>query len=123
MKKIIVAGGGASGMAAAFGASLENQVILLEKNEKLGKKLYITGKGRCNLSNDCEPQEFFKNVVTNSKFMYSSLYGFTPQETIDFFENAGLRTKVERGNRVFPESDHSSDVTKCLEKVISFVAK
>lgn len=105
-------------MAAAVASNRGIDVTLIEKNEKLGKKLYITGKGRCNLSNDCEPQEFFKNVVTNSKFMYSSLYGFTPQETIDFFENAGLRTKVERGNRVFPESDHSSDVTKCLEKVI-----
>ena len=105
-------------MAAAAASAGGADVILLEKNEKLGKKVYITGKGRCNLTNDCDVRDFFKNIVSNEKFMYSSLYGFTPQDTVDFFENAGLKTKVERGNRVFPVSDHSSDVNKYLEKSI-----
>lgn len=119
MSRLIIIGGGAAGMmAAAVAASRGIDVILIEKNEKLGKKVYITGKGRCNLTNNCDCREFFGNIVSNSKFMYSSLYGFTPQDVIDFFEKAGMRTKTERGNRVFPLSDHSSDVNKALEKLI-----
>ena len=116
MKKVIVVGGGAAGMMAAIAASNNgNKVILVEKNEKLGKKVYITGKGRCNLTNSCEIEDLFKNIVHNGKFMYSSIYGFDNQATIEFFENIGLKIKYERGNRVFPESDHSSDVIKVLQ--------
>ena len=88
----------------------ENEVLLLEKNEKLGKKLYITGKGRCNITNASDMEVLFSNVVTNAKFLYSAFYACDNQRVIDFFEKNGLNTKVERGNRVFPVSDHSSDV-------------
>ncbi len=120
MKKIIIIGGGASGMMAAFSASKsgKNEVILIEKNEKLGKKVYITGKGRCNLTNDVPVSEFFNFVVNNSKFLYSSIYNFTPEDTFNFFEDNGLSLKIERGNRVFPLSDKSSDVIKTLEKAL-----
>ena len=114
--KTVVIGGGAAGMLAAiFSAQKGNSVVLIEKNEKLGKKLYITGKGRCNLTNDCTVDEFLANVVTNSRFLSSALYSFSPENTIEFFENQGLKLKTERGNRVFPLSDKSSDVIKCLE--------
>ena len=114
-----VIGGGASGMMAALTASKKgNQVILLEKNEKLGKKLYITGKGRCNLTNDCTVNEFMQNVIVNNKFLFSSLNALSPTDTIHFFENLGLKLKVERGNRVFPECDKSSAVIKCLESAL-----
>ncbi len=117
MKTVIVIGGGASGMMAALcSAKLNNKVILLEKNEKLGKKIYITGKGRCNLTNDTLPENFFKNVVTNPKFLFSSIYSFTPSDTMNFFNDIGLSLTVERGNRVFPSSNKASDVTKYLEK-------
>ena len=117
MKKVVVIGGGASGMFAALtSAKLNNEVILLEKNEKLGKKIYITGKGRCNLTNDVSAQDFFKNVVTNPKFLFSSIYSFTPTDLMNFFTNIGLNLTVERGNRVFPSSNKASDVTKFLEK-------
>lgn len=117
--KVGVIGGGASGMIAAYFSAINgNEVVLMEKNEKLGKKIYITGKGRCNLTNLCEPDDFLQNVVTNPKFVYASIYGFTPQETVDFFNGLGLKTKVERGNRVFPESDKSSDVIKTLSSAI-----
>lgn len=105
-------------MAAAIAAQNGIHVTLVEKNEKLGKKVYITGKGRCNMTNACDTSEFFANIVSNPKFMYSSIYGFTPFDAIDFFESIGLRTKTERGNRVFPVSDHSSDVNKYLEQCI-----
>lgn len=119
--KVGVIGGGAAGMiAACFSAINGNDVVLIEKNEKLGKKIYITGKGRCNLTNLCEPDDFLQNVVTNPKFVYASIYGFTPQETVDFFNGLGLKTKVERGNRVFPESDKSSDVIKTLSSAILY---
>ncbi len=117
--KIGVIGGGAAGMIAAYFSAINgNEVVVIEKNEKLGKKIYITGKGRCNLTNLCEPDNFLQNVVTNPKFVYASIYGFTPQETVDFFNGLGLKTKVERGNRVFPESDKSSDVIKTLSSAI-----
>ncbi len=110
-------GGGAAGMMAAiFAARNNNQVILLEKNDKLGKKLFITGKGRCNLTNACEIEDLFQNVVTNHKFLYSSFYGFDNQAVMRFFEELGLRLKTERGHRVFPESDHASDVIRVLEQ-------
>ena len=117
MKEVIIIGGGASGMAAAvFAAEAGLSVTLYEKNEKLGKKVYITGKGRCNFTNVCTPDEFLNAVVTNRKFLYSTAYGFTADDTVSFFERLGLKTKVERGRRAFPESDHASDVTKVLEK-------
>jgi len=116
---VIVIGGGAAGMMAALTAA-ENghRVTLLEKNNKLGKKLFLTGKGRCNLTNACDMEELFANIVTNSKFLYSALYDFDNQSTMDFFESKGLKIKIERGNRVFPVSDHSSDVIKTLEKAL-----
>lgn len=119
MSKVIVVGGGPAGMFAAIAAA-ENghKVILLEKNEKLGKKLYITGKGRCNITNAGDMDTLFSNVVTNSKFLYSAFYSYDNQRVIDFFEKHGLRTKIERGNRVFPVSDHSSDVIATLQKVL-----
>ncbi|MBR4183513.1 MAG: NAD(P)/FAD-dependent oxidoreductase, partial [Lachnospiraceae bacterium] len=117
-RRIIVIGAGAAGlMAAATAAEKGALVTLLEKNEKAGKKIYITGKGRCNLANACATEDFFGNVVSHSKFLYSAIYGFTPQDTIDFFEQNGLSVKTERGNRVFPVSDHASDVTKTLVNV------
>lgn len=117
MSKVIIAGGGAAGMFAAVTAAAKgHKVHVYEKNEKLGKKLFITGKGRCNLTNACDMEELFDAVCTNGKFLYSAFYGFTNQDTVDFFEECGLRTKVERGNRVFPQSDHSSDVIAALTK-------
>ncbi len=117
MKKVIVIGGGASGLMAAYAAASNgNEVTLIEKNEKLGKKIYITGKGRCNFTNDCPPDEFLQNVIRGEKFLRGALYAFSPQNTIDFFENNGLSVKIERGNRAFPSSDHASDITKILEK-------
>lgn len=117
MSKILVVGGGAAGMMAAVTAARRGKnVLLLEKNEKLGKKLFITGKGRCNLTNSAEVEELFNAVVSNPKFLYSSFYSFTNDQVISFFEGLGVKTKVERGGRVFPESDHSSDVIRALEQ-------
>lgn len=117
MSKVYVIGGGAAGMMAAYAAGIcGHDVTILEKNEKLGKKIYITGKGRCNFTNACEIEDFFKNVVSNPKFLYSSLYTFSPDSMIGFVEGQGIATKIERGNRAFPESDHASDITKALEK-------
>lgn len=117
MSKILVVGGGAAGMMAAVTAACRGKnVLLLEKNEKLGKKLFITGKGRCNLTNSAEVEELFNAVVSNPKFLYSSFYSFTNDQVIGFFEELGVKTKVERGGRVFPESDHSSDVIRALEQ-------
>ena len=99
-----------------FAAKNGARVDLFEKNEKLGKKIYITGKGRCNLTNNCEVEELLKNVCTNAKFLYSGFYSFTAQDVMDFFEEAGTQLKTERGNRVFPVSDHSYDVTAALER-------
>lgn len=117
MSHVIVVGGGAAGMFAAIAAAKNgHQVTLYEKNEKLGKKIFITGKGRCNITNAADMEELFDAVVTNSKFLYSSFYGYTNQNVIDFFEDAGVPVKIERGNRVFPISDHSSDVIRTLER-------
>lgn len=117
MAKILIIGGGAAGMAAAvFLGEKHHQVHLFEKNEKLGKKLFITGKGRCNITNTCDDETFFKSVVTNSKFLYSAFYGYSNQDVVSFFESLGLAVKEERGGRIFPVSDHSSDVIRVLEK-------
>ena len=115
--KVAVIGGGASGLiSAGFCAMKGNAVDLYEANEKLGKKLYITGKGRCNVTNYSNPNEILENVVNNSKFLYSSLYNFTSFDVVEFFENLGTKIKIERGNRAFPESDKSSDIIKALER-------
>lgn len=117
MSHVIVVGGGAAGMFAAIAAAKNgHQVTLYEKNEKLGKKIFITGKGRCNITNAADMEELFDAVVTNSKFLYSGFYSYTNQNVIDFFEDAGVPVKIERGNRVFPISDHSSDVIRALER-------
>ena len=119
MHKVIVIGGGPAGMMAAFiSSSNGNSVTLIEKNEKLGKKLYITGKGRCNLTNRISEQNFLNNVVTNGKFLYSAINSFSPNDTVSFFEERGLKLKTERGNRVFPLSDKSSDVIKTLSRAL-----
>jgi len=117
MSKVLVIGGGAAGMLAAIAAARNShQVVLLEKNEKLGKKIFITGKGRCNVTNACEIEDLFKNVIRNQKFMYSSFYNFDNQALMELLENAGCNLKIERGNRVFPVSDHSSDITKAFQE-------
>ena len=114
--KTVVAGGGAAGLISAyFRAKRGEDVTLIEKNEKLGKKLYITGKGRCNVTNDCDEEEFLSNVVSNPKFLMSAIHRFPPEKFINFLEEK-VRLKTERGNRVFPLSDKASDITKTLEK-------
>lgn len=120
MKRVVVVGAGAAGLMAAYTAARGgNHVVVLEKNEKAGKKIYITGKGRCNVTNDVPPAEFFQNVVRNPKFLYGSIYSFPPSELMRMLEEGGLPLMVERGNRVFPASDKASDVTKCLERYCS----
>lgn len=115
MIDVIVIGGGASGLLAAGRlASSGARVVLLEKNDIVGKKLLITGKGRCNVTNKCDVAGVIKNVVINGNFLYSSLYRFSPDDVIDFFESRGVNLKVERGNRVFPVSDKASDIVKAL---------
>lgn len=117
--RLAVVGGGAAGMMASVFAAEKGAVVdLYERNEKLGKKLYITGKGRCNLTNACDMEELLGSVKSNPKFLYSAFYGFTNQDVMDFFEKEGLRLKVERGNRVFPESDRSADVLDTLKRAI-----
>lgn len=117
MKKVIIIGGGAAGMLAAIQAAKSgSQVTLLEKNEKLGKKIFITGKGRCNVTNACDVSELFDHVVTNKEFLYSGFYAFSNDSVIQMFEEAGCPLKIERGNRVFPVSDHSSDIIAALER-------
>ena len=117
MSNVIVVGGGAAGMmAAVFAARNGQNVQLLEKNEKLGKKLFITGKGRCNITNAADIEDLFTAVISNPKFLYSGFYSFTNQQVIDFFEELGVKTKIERGERVFPVSDHSSDVIAAFSR-------
>ena len=117
MKKVLVIGGGAAGMmAAVFAARGGREVHVFEKNEKLGKKLFITGKGRCNITNAGDMDTLFSSVISNPKFLYSAFYGFTNEQTIAFFEELGVPVKIERGNRVFPVSDHSSDVIGALSR-------
>ncbi len=118
MRLAIIGGGAAGMMASVFAAKDGVSVDLYERNEKLGKKLYITGKGRCNLTNACDMEELLGSVRSNPKFLYSAFYGFTNRDAMDFFEKEGLRIKVERGNRVFPESDRSADVLDALKHAI-----
>lgn len=119
MNNVVVIGGGAAGMMAAItSAKKGNKVILVEKNEKLGKKIYITGKGRCNLTACVDNNDFFLNVVSNPKFLFSAINSLSPYKLMGFFEENGLSLKEERGNRVFPQSDKASDVTKTLEKIL-----
>ena len=111
MSKVVVVGGGAAGMLAAIGAAeCGHNVTIYEKNEKLGKKMYITGKGRCNITNASEMDVLLKNVVKNNKFLYSAFYTYTNDSIVELINRMGVETKVERGNRVFPMSDKSSDV-------------
>ena len=117
--KVIVVGGGPAGMMAAIMAkSNNNEVVILDSNEKLGKKLFITGKGRCNVTNNVLPGDFLNNIIANPKFLYSGIYTFTPQDTINFIESYGTKLKTERGNRVFPVSDKSSDIIKAFVSAI-----
>ena len=117
MSKVAVIGAGAAGLTAAyFAAKNGNEVTVFEKNEKSGKKIYITGKGRCNVTHECTPDEFLTNVVSNPKFLTGAIYAFSPERCVKFFEDGGLPLKLERGNRYFPVSDKSSDVIICLEK-------
>ncbi len=117
MSKVLIIGGGAAGMmAGVFAARNHHEVHILEKNEKLGKKVFITGKGRCNVANACDTEELFPAVMSNPKFLYSGFYSFGPQDVMNFFEEAGVPLKVERGSRVFPQSDHSSDIIRALER-------
>lgn len=119
MSEVIVVGGGAAGMIAAYAAAVKgHRVTLFEKNEKLGKKLYITGKGRCNITNAADLETILSHVVSNPRFLYSSLYGFTNQNMIELLNKEGLETKVERGMRVFPVSDKSSDVIRTLSDML-----
>lgn len=117
MGRVIVIGGGAAGMMAAIAAAdAGNRVCLIEKNEKLGKKLFITGKGRCNVTNAADMEMFFANVCVNPKFLYGAFYGFDNRAVMEFLERAGCPLKTERGERVFPASDHSSDVIAALQR-------
>lgn len=117
--KVLIVGGGAAGMMAAVRAGeLFSDVTIIEKNEKLGKKIYITGKGRCNVTNNADIEVIFKNINRNPKFMYSALYGFDNSRVYSFFEENGCPLKVERGERVFPVSDHASDIIKTLTKAL-----
>ncbi len=114
---VVVIGGGAAGLMAALAAAEGGaRVTLLERGEKLGKKLYITGKGRCNCTNLCTPEEFLKNVVRNPRFLYSALYAMPPERFLQLLDSLGCPTVVERGNRAFPASDKASDVTRALER-------
>ncbi len=119
MSKIIVIGGGAAGlMAAGTAAELGAEVLLFEKNKRIGRKLCITGKGRCNVTNNCSINTFIENVITNPRFMYSSINNFDTSDTMSFFESLGVSLKTERGNRVFPASDKATDIVSALERYV-----
>jgi len=119
LSKAVIIGGGAAGMYAAIAAADNGcEVHLYEQNEKLGKKLFITGKGRCNITNNCDGDTLFRNICRNEKFLFSAFRGCSSQDVMDFFESEGLKLKTERGGRVFPESDHSSDVIRTLEQAM-----
>lgn len=119
MNKVIIVGGGAAGMLSGIIAARNGcEVFLYEKNEKLGKKLFITGKGRCNVTNNCDPAELLRAVKSNNKFLYSAFYSFNSQDMMALLEEAGVPLKTERGNRVFPVSDHSSDIIRGLERLL-----
>ncbi|HPK16414.1 MAG TPA: NAD(P)/FAD-dependent oxidoreductase, partial [Clostridia bacterium] len=119
MSRVAVIGGGPAGMTAALAAAARGMgVTLFERNEKLGKKLYISGKGRCNFTNSAEIEDFFRNIPRNPRFLYSALYGYTNLDAMRFLEDAGVPVKVERGGRVFPASDKSSDVTRAYERAL-----
>lgn len=118
-REVAIIGGGAAGMMSAIYAALNGAfVTLFEKNDRLGKKLAITGKGRCNVTNDCDNAEFLKNVISNPKFLYASISNFSTADTKAFFENAGVPLKTERGRRVFPESDKAWDIVNALKKTL-----
>ena len=117
-KKILIVGVGAAGLMAAVTACKNNDVTLIEKNAVLGKKLRITGKGRCNVTNNCTVDDFLKNVITNKKFLFSALFSFSPADTMNFFERNGLSLKTERGNRVFPTSDNANDVVETFKNIL-----
>ena len=117
--KVIVIGGGAAGMMAAiFAAYAGAQVTLLERNEKLGKKIYITGKGRCNVTNDCTQEEFLRQVPRNPRFLYSALSRFDPQDMMALLEDNGCPVQVQRGQRVYPQTEKASDVTRTLTRMM-----
>ena len=117
MSRVAVIGGGPAGiMAAAAAAGCGHDSVLLEKNEKLGKKLFLTGKGRCNITNSCDTDDFFANIPRNPKFLYSALYGFSNTDIVELINANGVPTKAERGKRVFPASDKSSDIIKALTR-------
>ena len=119
MKKVVIIGAGPAGMTAAYSASQNGiDVVLVEKNERVGRKLLITGKGRCNITNNCEVEELIANVNTNGKFLYSAFYTFTNDSVMEMFESLGVRLKTERGNRVFPESDRAMDVVDAMARLI-----
>ncbi|WP_432792081.1 NAD(P)/FAD-dependent oxidoreductase [Peptacetobacter hiranonis] len=119
MKKVVIIGAGPAGMTAAYSASQNGiDVVLVEKNERVGRKLLITGKGRCNITNNCEVEELIANVNTNGKFLYSAFYTFTNDSVMEMFESLGVRLKIERGNRVFPESDRAMDVVDAMARLI-----
>ena len=119
MKKVVIIGAGPAGMTAAYSASQNGiDVVLVEKNERVGRKLLITGKGRCNITNNCDVEELIANVNTNGKFLYSAFYTFTNDSVMEMFESLGVRLKTERGNRVFPESDRAMDVVDAMARLI-----
>lgn len=119
MKKVVVIGAGAAGMiAASVAADRGLDVILLEKNHRVGRKILITGKGRCNITNNCDIEELIENVPTNGKFLYSAFYTFTNDDVVQMFNDLGVKTKTERGKRVFPESDKAHDIANALEKQV-----
>ena len=117
--KVVIIGGGPAGMMAAIAAADNSDVTVIERNRKLGMKLNITGKGRCNLTNNCDVRTLTENVPTNPKFLYKAFTAFTPADITDFFESNGLPLKTERGRRVFPQSDSAFDVNDTLRRVMA----